>query len=70
MKTIDIISAIKRLPINKRFFVVEETIKSIKEEEMNQQMEFAANELYSEYANNKDLTAFTDLDLERFYEIK
>lgn len=70
MKTIDIISAIKRLPINKRFFVVEETIKSIKEEEMNQQMEFAANELYSEYANNKDLTAFTDLDLERFYETK
>jgi hypothetical protein len=70
MKTIDIISAIKRLPINKRFFVVEETIKSIKEEEMNQQMEFAANELYSEYANNKDLTTFTDLDLERFYEIK
>jgi hypothetical protein len=70
MKTLDLISEIKRLPINKRFFVVEETIKSIKEEELNQQIEFAVNELYNEYVNNTDLTAFTSLDLEHFYESK
>jgi hypothetical protein len=70
MKTLDLISEIKRLPINKRFLVVEETIKSIKEEELNQQLEFAVNELYSEYVNNADLTAFTSLDLEHFYESK
>lgn len=70
MKTRDILTEIKRLPIEKRFFVVEETIKSIKEEEMNQQMEFAVNELLHEYKNNNDLTSFTSLDLDDFYETK
>ena len=70
MLTIDIIQEIKRLPLTKRFYVVEETIKSIKKEEMSHQMELAANELYSDYANDKELTAFTNLDFERFYEAK
>ena len=37
---------------------------------MGNQMEFAANELYNDYVNDKDLTAFTSLDLENFYETK
>jgi hypothetical protein len=49
---------------------VEETIKSIKKEEMSHQMEWAANELYNDYANDKELTAFTTLDFENFYETK
>jgi hypothetical protein len=70
MQTIDIIHEIQRLPLTKRFYVVEETIKSIKKEEMNHQMELAANELYEDYTNNKELTAFTTLDIEHFYEAK
>jgi len=50
--------------------VVEETIKSIKKEEMQHQMELAANDLYNDYVNDKELTAFTSLDLENFYEAK
>ena len=70
MQSLEIIQEIQRLPLAKRFYVVEETIKSIKKEEMNNQMELAANELYSDYTNNKDLTAFTSLDFENFYEAK
>jgi hypothetical protein len=70
MQALEIKQEIQRLPLTKRFYVVEETIKSIKREEMNNQMELAANELYSDYANNKDLTAFTSLDFENFYEAK
>jgi hypothetical protein len=70
MQTIDLIQEIQRLPLTKRFYVVEETIKSIKKEELQHQIELAANELYSDYVNDKELTAFTSLDFENFYETK
>lgn len=70
MQTIDLINEIQRLPLSKRFYVVEETIKSIKKEEMKHQLEFASNELYNDYVSDKDLTAFTSLDLDTFYETK
>ena len=70
MQTIDIMHEIQRLPLTKKFYVLEEIIKSIKKDEFNNQMEFAASELYAAYANDKDLTAFTSLDFEHFYEAK
>lgn len=70
MQTIDIIDEIKRLPIQKRYFVLEEIIKSIKNEEGYKQMEFAANELQEDYKKNTELTEFTSLDLEDFYETR
>jgi hypothetical protein len=70
MKTFDLMQEIQKLPLNKRFYVVEETIKSIKKEELHHQMELAAHELYEDYANDKELTAFTSLDFENFYETK
>jgi hypothetical protein len=70
MKTIDIIHEIQRLPLTKKFYIVEETIKSIKKEEMKHQMGQAAGELYDDYTNDKQLTAFTALDFEHFYEAK
>jgi hypothetical protein len=70
MQTLDLIREIQRLPLTKRFIVIEETIKSIKKEEMGNQMELAADELYSDYVNDKDLTAFTSLDFDNFYETK
>ena len=70
METKDLILEIQRLSLSKRFYVMEETIKSIKNEEMGQQMELASNELYNDYANDKDLTAFTSLDFDNFYETK
>jgi hypothetical protein len=70
MHTTDLIEQIQRLPLSKRFYVVEEAIKSIKKEELQHQMGLAANELYEDYATDKELTAFTAIDFENFYETK
>jgi len=70
MFTTDLIKEIQRLPLSKRVYVVEETLKSIKREESQNQMKLAADELYEDYVNDKELTIFTSLDLENFYETK
>ena len=70
MQPLQIIKEIKSLPLSKRFYIVEETIKSIKNEEVSQQMELAVNELYNDYNTDKELTAFTSIDLEQFYETR
>lgn len=70
MQTSEIIQQIQSLPIVKRYYVIEETLKSIKKEENQQQMEVAVNVLYDEYLKDKELTAFTSLDLELFYTTK
>jgi hypothetical protein len=70
MQTMDIIKEIQRLPVNQKLYVVEEIIKSINKDEVNHQIEHAANVLYNDYVNDNDLTAFTTLDLETFYETK
>ena len=70
MQTIDLIKEIQRLTLTQRFYVVEETIKSIKIEMMSHQMELAANKLYCDYVNDKYLPPFTSLDFDNFYETK
>jgi hypothetical protein len=70
MQINEIIKEIKRLPLTKRFYVVEETIKSIKNDEIKNQMKLAADKLYNDYTNDKELTIFTSLDFENFYETK
>ena len=70
MHTTELIKEIKRLPLLKRFYVIEETIKSIKKEKMDYQLELAVNEMQDDYSNDKELTAFSSLDLEHFYETK
>lgn len=68
MQTMRIIQEIYKLPMDEKFFVVEQIIKAIKSEEQTHQLSFAANELFDDYTNDKELTAFTSLDLEHFYE--
>jgi uncharacterized protein YecA (UPF0149 family) len=70
IQPIDLIKEIQRLPLAKRFFIIEETLKSIKKEEMIHQMEMAVSELYEDYVHDIELTAFTSLDIENFYETK
>ena len=70
MQTLDLLKEINRLPLNKNFYIVEETLKSIKKEELDVRMESAVKEMYSEYATNKELTVFTEIDFENFYESK
>ncbi len=70
MKTSEIIKEIKRLPIAKRIYVVEKTIHSIRNYEDKNLIKKAADALYSDYTTDTELTAFTVLDMESFYETK
>lgn len=70
MQTTELIQEIQRLSLAKRLLVIEETIKSIKKDELSYQMEMAVNELYEDYVNDKELTSFTAIDFDNFYETK
>ena len=70
MRTNDLIKAIQRLPISERIYVVEKTIHSIRTQEDKNIMKKAAASLISNYKDDTELTAFTALDFEGFYETK
>ncbi len=70
MRTDDIIKEIKQLSVEQRMLIIEKAIRSIRKQTDQKQMQFAAEELYSEYKNNKELTEFTKLDFEDFYEAR
>ncbi|TAF77774.1 MAG: hypothetical protein EAZ53_01450 [Bacteroidetes bacterium] len=53
MEVKTIVKEIQRLPLSKRFFVMEQTLKSIKKEELSIQTEKAVNLLHDE--NTKDI---------------
>jgi hypothetical protein len=70
MKTNEIIKEIQRLSVQKRIYVIEKTIHSIRKQEDANQMKKAVDILYTDYKSDKELTAFTNLDLEDFYETR
>ena len=70
MQTAQLMQEIFKLPLDKKFFVVEQTLKSIKLEEGNRHLVMAAEALYDDYNNAKELTSFTALDFEEFYEAR
>ena len=70
MRTDEIIKEIQQLPLQKRIYVIEEIIRSIRRQSEKNQMEIAAESLYEDYSTDKNLTAFTDIDFENFYETK
>ena len=70
MKTEEIIKEIQRLPIHQRFYVIERAIKSIRRQDDKKQLEKAADALYSDYKSDEELTAFTKIDFEEFYETR
>jgi hypothetical protein len=70
MGTIEILKEIQSLSIQKRIYVVEQIIRSIRRQEDTNQMKNAADELYADYKSDKELTIFTNLDFENFYETR
>ena len=68
MGTKEIINAIKKLPVNKRMLIIERTLRTIRVSETRKKMTDAADALYEDYYENKELTEFTLLDCESFYE--
>lgn len=70
MGTNEIIREITRLPINRRILIVERTLKSIREKEEKDKIEKAVSTLLNDYSTDKELTAFTGIDFEEFYEAR
>lgn len=70
MKTKELILEIQKLPVQKQIYVIERSLHFLRKQEDISQMEKAASELYQDYTRDKELTAFTDLDFENFYEAR
>lgn len=70
MRTTELIKEIQKLPIQKRIFVIEKSIHSLRKQEDASQMKKAADVLFSDYKSDKELTVFTNLDFEDFYEAR
>jgi hypothetical protein len=69
MSTKEILKEINRLPLNEKLLIIEKTLNSIKNENKNV-LENAASALSKDYESDKELTGFTALDWESFYETK
>jgi hypothetical protein len=70
VETTQILREINSLPLLQKMLVVEKVICSIRKEEEKMSLEEAADSLYNDYINDKDLTAFAALDGEDFYETR
>ncbi|HNX74679.1 MAG TPA: hypothetical protein PLM07_15175 [Candidatus Rifleibacterium sp.] len=70
MGTKEILSAIKKLPVSDRMLIVEKTLKNIREAAIKKSMEEAAEALLEDYKSDKELTVFTSIDFESFYEAR
>jgi len=77
MQHTEILTEIIRLPLSERIAVIESALVPVRKElhlteithrDMTQQMSEAAEALYTDYLENDELTAFTALDSEDFYE--
>ena len=77
MQHAEILNEIIRLPLSERITVIESVLMSVRKElnrknmphrDIQQRMSEAAESLYGDYLENDELTAFTALDSEDFYE--
>ena len=64
-----IVEEINKLPIREKLLLVEKTLKAIRKEKENA-LDNAVHALYDEYVTNTELTSFTKLDAESFYEAR
>jgi hypothetical protein len=69
MTPTNIIRELERLPLSDKLFVIERTLKSIRIEK-ERSLKAAVDNLYGDYKSDKELTVFTQLDKEPFYEAR
>ena len=70
MRTSELMREIERLPLSRRILLVEKTLRSIRENDHKRKMTAAADLLDADYRTDSELTSFTSLDLENFYEAR
>ncbi len=69
MTTTAIIKEINKLSVNERLLLVEKMLKSIRQEKQNS-IAHSVSLLYNDYKTDQELTAFTSLDAQTFYETR
>jgi len=69
MEVLEIIRNVNHLPLSQQMLVAERIIHSVRYRKQSP-LEVAAERLYEDYATDKNLTAFTNLDCENFYEAR
>ena len=69
MTTANLIQELDRLPLTDKLLVIERTLKSIRTEK-EKGLKVAVDNLYEDYKTDKELTAFSKLDKEPFYEAR
>lgn len=70
MTTTALIQEIHKLPWAEKLLVVEKTIHAIRQESRRTGLEAAAEALHDDYRTDAELTAFTALDGNDFYEAR
>ena len=73
MEALQIVDVIRQLPLTQKLFILELVFKDIRTETLKkeieeQQRKEAAKLLLADYQNDEELTAFTVLDKDNFYE--
>jgi hypothetical protein len=69
MSVNELLHLINALPLNDRKALIEKALKAL-DEISDEKMATAADLLLSEYTSNPELTTFTVLDQENFYEAR
>ena len=64
-----IIREINKLPLTEKLLLVEKTLKSIRQQKEHS-LDNAVKALYDDYKSDRELTMFTKLDAEAFYEAR
>lgn len=70
MSTSEILDKISQLSPAEKLFITERTFKDLFRFNAVRQMTAATEALKNDYKTNQELTAFTSIDLENFYETK
>ncbi len=70
MSTAEILKELNHLSINEKLYIIEKTIKDILKYNNVQQLTVASEAMENDYKTNNELTAFSNLDMEDFYETK
>jgi hypothetical protein len=69
MEVLEIIRSVNRLPLPQQMLIAERIIYSIRQREQPS-LKMAADCLYADYMTDENLTVFTKLDCEDFYETR
>ena len=71
MTATQIVSEINKLAVSERILIIESTLKNLRFQTKEKlSMKKSAKLMLNDYLNDSELTAFTSLDYEDFYETK